>query len=215
MEVPRLGGQIRAVASATPDPSHICNLCCNKVRDRTCILMHTSWVLNQLSHNGNSQLNFSRQECKERTCEKDKNKCGKSENYYWEGIWGKGNKHIVTFSALPRLDLATSFQFNLYWVQWRLWVCGNISRAYEWGLFSQWAQWALGDLQGSIAIWIAKWETLAYCLICKHYGSEFRRRVILDIFMDVTICPAPNGGVAESPALNLGKRGKGRPPLAS
>ena len=51
--------------TATLDPSCICDLHCSlwqhrilnplsKARDRTCILMDTSQVLNVLSHNGNS-----------------------------------------------------------------------------------------------------------------------------------------------------------------
>ena len=54
---------IRATATATPDPSHICDLRhslgqhqilnpLNKARDRTYILMDTSQVLNLLSHGG-------------------------------------------------------------------------------------------------------------------------------------------------------------------
>ena len=71
MEVSRLGAglelQLKAYATATamPDPSLICNFhhssqkCqilnpLSEARDRTCILMDTSWVLNLLSHNGNS-----------------------------------------------------------------------------------------------------------------------------------------------------------------
>ena len=52
------------VATATLDLNDICNLChsfqqhqilnpLSKARDRTCILMDTSQVLNSLSHNGN------------------------------------------------------------------------------------------------------------------------------------------------------------------
>ena len=59
--------QLKAYATATamPDPRLICNFhhssqkCqilnpLSEARDRTCILMDTSWVLNLLSHNGNS-----------------------------------------------------------------------------------------------------------------------------------------------------------------
>ena len=70
MEVPSLGVgselQLPAytTATATPDLSHICDLCCSlrtilnplsEARDGTHILMDTSQVLNLLSHNGNSQ----------------------------------------------------------------------------------------------------------------------------------------------------------------
>ena len=71
MEVPRLGVQSEllppayARATATPDPSHVCDLHCNfrqcwilnplsKARDRTQILIDTSQVLNPLSRNGSS-----------------------------------------------------------------------------------------------------------------------------------------------------------------
>ena len=71
MEVSTLGGESEqqllayATAMATPDLSrtwdvHHCLQQCqiliplSKVRDRTRILMDTSWVLNPLSHNGNS-----------------------------------------------------------------------------------------------------------------------------------------------------------------
>ena len=71
MEVPRqeVESELHLVASTTatamPDSSHICKLhhsswqCpilnpLTKARDRTHILMDTSWVLNLLSHNGNS-----------------------------------------------------------------------------------------------------------------------------------------------------------------
>ena len=72
MEVPRLGVksevQLQAYTTATAmgDPSRICNLCCtlqqggipnplSEVRDWTHIFMDSSWILNPLSHNGNSQ----------------------------------------------------------------------------------------------------------------------------------------------------------------
>ena len=56
-----------AKATAMPDLSRICDLHhslwqhwihnpLNKARDRTHILMDTSWVLHQMSHNGNSLL---------------------------------------------------------------------------------------------------------------------------------------------------------------
>ena len=71
MEVPRLGVQAELLllaydrATATPDPSHICDLHhsswqhwilnqLSEARDRTCILKDTIRVLNPLSHNGNS-----------------------------------------------------------------------------------------------------------------------------------------------------------------
>ena len=70
MEVPRLGVESElqllatATASATQDPSHVCDLhhssqqCrilnpLSEARDGTHILMDTSWVLNLLSHSGN------------------------------------------------------------------------------------------------------------------------------------------------------------------
>ena len=73
MEVPRLGMESElqllaytTTATATPDLSCICKLChslqqcwipnpLSETRDQTCILMDTSWALNPLSHNGNSQ----------------------------------------------------------------------------------------------------------------------------------------------------------------
>ena len=70
MEDPRLGAelelQLLTYTTATPDLSHICNLhqslwqCqilnpLSKARDRTHILMGTSWVLNLLNYNGNSK----------------------------------------------------------------------------------------------------------------------------------------------------------------
>ena len=70
MEVPRLGVQLElqvyAAATATLDPSLICNLhrslqqcqilnSLSKATDRTHILMDTSRVLNPRNHNGNSQ----------------------------------------------------------------------------------------------------------------------------------------------------------------
>ena len=71
MEVPRLGveSELQLLAyttgTAMPDPSHICDLhrsswqCwihnpLSGAKDRTRILMDTSWVFNPLSHNGNS-----------------------------------------------------------------------------------------------------------------------------------------------------------------
>ena len=71
MEVPRLGVKMDlqlpayTTATARQDPSHICDLCQNlwqyqildamiEDRDRTHIIMDTSWVLNLLSHNENS-----------------------------------------------------------------------------------------------------------------------------------------------------------------
>ena len=70
MEVPRLGVKSElqlpayTTATATPDLSHICNLCrsfqqcqilnpLSKARNETCILMDTSQVLNLLNHNEN------------------------------------------------------------------------------------------------------------------------------------------------------------------
>ena len=67
MEVPRLGVQSElqppasTAATATQDPSHIFDLHhsswqrqilnpLSRARDRTCILMDTSWALNPLSH---------------------------------------------------------------------------------------------------------------------------------------------------------------------
>ena len=75
IEVPRLGVKLElqlpvyTTATATPDPSHICNLRCSlrqhwilnslsKIRDWTWSLMDTSQVLNMLSHNRNSFLFF-------------------------------------------------------------------------------------------------------------------------------------------------------------
>ena len=72
MEVPRLGVELEllllahAIAKATPDLSHICNLHhsswqhqilnpLRETRDGTHILMKTSQGLNPLSHNGNLQ----------------------------------------------------------------------------------------------------------------------------------------------------------------
>ena len=71
MEVPRLGVESElqllacTTATATRDLSHICDLCrslwkhqnlnpLSKARDRTCIRMDTSQVLNPLIHNRNS-----------------------------------------------------------------------------------------------------------------------------------------------------------------
>ena len=61
--------ELQLPATATPDLSHIYDICCSlqqhqilnplsKARDRTCILMDTSWVSNSLSHNGNSQISY-------------------------------------------------------------------------------------------------------------------------------------------------------------
>ena len=69
VEVPRLRikleVQLLACAIVTQDPNHICNLRCSlwhhrilnpmsEAREETHVLMDTSWVLNPLSHNGNS-----------------------------------------------------------------------------------------------------------------------------------------------------------------
>ena len=82
MEVPRLGVkselqlQAYTTATATLDLSHICNLLCSlwqrrwilnplsEVRDRTCIVMAASLVLNQLSHFGNCEGNIFVTWCK-------------------------------------------------------------------------------------------------------------------------------------------------------
>ena len=73
VEVPRLGVQSKwqllayATATAMRDPSCVCNIHhsswqhwvlnpLSEARDRTSTLMDTSWVLNLLSHNGNSLL---------------------------------------------------------------------------------------------------------------------------------------------------------------
>ena len=59
--------QLLTYITAMPDPSLICDLCwslwqcrilnpLSKARDQTHILMDTNWVLNPLSHSGNSQL---------------------------------------------------------------------------------------------------------------------------------------------------------------
>ena len=62
MEVPRLRvkSELQLLASATAlatlDLSRSCNIYSNplsEAKDQTCILMDTSWILNQLSHNGN------------------------------------------------------------------------------------------------------------------------------------------------------------------
>ena len=75
MEVPRLGVRLvlrlpaYTTATAKPDPSHICDLCCifwpcwilnplTEARDQICIFMDTSCILNPLSHNGNTKLNY-------------------------------------------------------------------------------------------------------------------------------------------------------------
>ena len=65
MEVPGLG----AYATATQDLSHVCDLQhsswqhwilnpLREARDRSCILLDTSWVHNPLSHSRNSQIFF-------------------------------------------------------------------------------------------------------------------------------------------------------------
>ena len=73
MEVPRLGIKLElqlpayTTATAMPDLSCICNLCCSlhhgwilnplsKARDRTHIFIDKSWVLNPLSHSKNSGI---------------------------------------------------------------------------------------------------------------------------------------------------------------
>ena len=75
MEVPRLGVELElqlpayTTATVMSGPSHIFDLChsfqqcwilnpLGEARYRTCILMYTSWVLNLLSHNGNSRRNI-------------------------------------------------------------------------------------------------------------------------------------------------------------
>ena len=72
MEVPSLGVELElqlpayTAATATQDPSHICDLHhssrqrqivnpLSEARDRTCVLMDASRVPNLLSHNGNSK----------------------------------------------------------------------------------------------------------------------------------------------------------------
>ena len=69
MDVPRLGVKLElqlpayTTAAAMPDPNRslrqhrILNPLI-KARDQTCILKDTSQVLNALSHNGNSHINF-------------------------------------------------------------------------------------------------------------------------------------------------------------
>ena len=76
MEFPRLGVKLElqlpayTTATATWDPSHVFDLHhsswqrpilnpLSEARDRTCILMDTSQILNLLSHNGNSSSPFS------------------------------------------------------------------------------------------------------------------------------------------------------------
>ena len=71
MEVPRLGVKSElqllayGTATATPDLSHICHLCrslwqrqilnpLSEAKDRTRILMDSSWVCNPLTHNWSS-----------------------------------------------------------------------------------------------------------------------------------------------------------------
>ena len=75
MEVPRLGVQLElqlptyTTATATVEPSHICNLRCtfwqhqilhslSKARNRTRFLMHASLVLNPLSQKWELQASF-------------------------------------------------------------------------------------------------------------------------------------------------------------
>ena len=75
VEVPRLGVELElqplayARATATPDPSYVCDLHhgswqrrilnpLSEARGRTCILMDTSWILNPRSHNGHSKEKF-------------------------------------------------------------------------------------------------------------------------------------------------------------
>jgi len=77
MEVPRPGVEselqltVYATATATWDPSHVCDLhhssrqhrvlnSLSKARDRTCILMETIQVLNPLSHMGTPTCIFAR-----------------------------------------------------------------------------------------------------------------------------------------------------------
>ena len=73
MEVPglrvesELQLQVYTTAIPMPDPGCICDICyssqqcwiinpLSEARDQTCNFMETSWVLNMLSHNGNSSL---------------------------------------------------------------------------------------------------------------------------------------------------------------
>ena len=69
MEVPRLGVLAYARATATQDPSGVCNLHhisqqqqilnpLSKARNQTCNLMVPSQIRQPLSHDGNSQNNF-------------------------------------------------------------------------------------------------------------------------------------------------------------
>ena len=62
---------VYTTATATPDPSHICNLCLSlrqcqilhllsKARDQACILVDASQVLNLLRHDRNSDPLFER-----------------------------------------------------------------------------------------------------------------------------------------------------------
>ena len=77
MEVPGLTAHLElqlsayATATATPDPSCICDLhgslwqcqmlnLLSKARDRTHILMETSWGLNLLRHSGNSTITLNK-----------------------------------------------------------------------------------------------------------------------------------------------------------
>ena len=76
MKVPRVGVELElqllayTTATAIPDPSQVCDLHhssqqhwipnpLSKARDRTCVLVDTSQVLKQLSHNRNSSWLFS------------------------------------------------------------------------------------------------------------------------------------------------------------
>ena len=78
MEVARLGVKselqlpVYITATATQDPSHVCNLyhrswqhwilnLLSEDRDQTCILMDTNWVCNPLCHNRNSKTGVYRQ----------------------------------------------------------------------------------------------------------------------------------------------------------
>ena len=60
MEVPRLGNRIRAVAASLCHSSRQCWFLnpLSKARDRTRVLMDTSWVCYPLSHDGNSSVSI-------------------------------------------------------------------------------------------------------------------------------------------------------------